>query len=45
MLCVSLQIHATVFHLLAKIISKTLLDSGEGAGRQVLFFAAGGNAN
>lgn len=31
--------------LLAKIISKTMLDSGEGAGRQVLSFAAGGNAN
>lgn len=31
--------------LLGKIISKTVLDSGEGAGRQVLSFAAGGNAN
>lgn len=31
--------------LLAKIIFKAVLDPGEGAGRQVLSFAAGGNVN
>ena len=43
--CASLQIRATIFHLLAKIICQTTLDSGEDAGRKVLSFAAGGNAN